>query len=68
MKSVKCNLKCTYLATVSRLFDEKEKVVQAYCRKYDCDLSCYGGIVRKVLKCKENVERKRRKNERLQSF
>ena len=52
----RCDLGCEHLATVSRLFDEKGKIVQAYCRKYNCDLSCHGGIVRRKFKCKGGKE------------
>ena len=58
---MKCDLRCEYLATVKDFDMGRSKIIYAYCRKYDCDLSCYGGIVRKVLKCKESVERKGRK-------
>ncbi len=65
---MKCNLRCEYLATVKDFDMGRSKIIYAYCRKYNCDLSCHGGIVRRKFKCKENAERKRRKNERLQSF
>ena len=60
---MKCNLKCKYLATVHkqriRCFEDSTVIVYAYCRKYGCDLACFGGMVHKNFKCKGE------KNERI---